>query len=311
MPPTARAALMAPRPSGPVWSTSRERLGSSAWWRSPRLRTGGEQHQHQQHAVLAHRGHEAGDAAPDQSGAPMATGTSARQPQGRPAAGQTPPRDRPHPSPVRDGAATPSKPHQPARAWPGPDRETVDERARADHVVVSYCRAACSTPRGCRHEGQQQELAEVTRSDRVSVPITAASAWPAPVIRSSRGRATRSASTPPRTPTKASGGMRRPSAAPTRNSQFRQLEREPAQHHQLTHRGHRVGEDAGPQAAEVAQRRSTARLTSRRTSGGAAQQRDGERPSTSTPPTAFRIAKPRCRGSSRRRPSRGAHQAHD
>ena len=35
MPPTARAALIAPRPSGPVWSTSRERLGRSAWCAKP------------------------------------------------------------------------------------------------------------------------------------------------------------------------------------------------------------------------------------------------------------------------------------
>ena len=35
MPPTARAAFSVPRPSGPVWSTSRARLGKSAWWAKP------------------------------------------------------------------------------------------------------------------------------------------------------------------------------------------------------------------------------------------------------------------------------------
>src|SRR5262249_975315 len=36
-PPIDRAAFMAPRPSGPVRSTSRARLGKSAWWGTPSI----------------------------------------------------------------------------------------------------------------------------------------------------------------------------------------------------------------------------------------------------------------------------------
>ena len=55
MPPRARAAFMAPSPSGPTRRISRARLGSSAWWENPmHLGAGREHHEDEQGAARSH-----------------------------------------------------------------------------------------------------------------------------------------------------------------------------------------------------------------------------------------------------------------
>ena len=80
MPPTERAALSTPSPSGPgvehvAGEARQERLVREA----QHLGAGGEHHQDQQHAIAVHRVDEARDALPHRIGAPDgAAGVTAR-----------------------------------------------------------------------------------------------------------------------------------------------------------------------------------------------------------------------------------------
>ena len=206
-------------------------------------------------------------------------------------------------------APDPERAHQPARAHgQAQDREAVDERARADHVVgVALPRRVLDAAKRAGREGQEQELAEghdAEQGQRAHRRRGQGLAGPGDQEQARAGHAVGEHARG-----HAHEGERQHAAAERGADQerrVRQLEREPAQHHQLAHDPDRVEEGAGAEAAKVAE-------PEQRGGGspagggerGPAQERDGERAQHEQ--RAHRVQDreaPDARGSSRPPPSR-------